>query len=61
MQTFDKKLEQEEINCYQLMYEKDRPILILRRSLSLINVPAYENVAKESFGHCLDLYLCLGT
>ena len=61
MQTFDKKLEQEEINCYQLMYEKDNPRFILRRSLSLINVPAYENVVKESFGRCLDLYLCSGT
>ena len=58
MQTVDKKLKQEEINCCQHMYEKDHPRFIPRRSLSLISVPTYENVVKESSSHCLGLYLC---
>ena len=61
MQTIDKKLEQEEINYCQLMYEKDRPRFIPRRSLSLTSVPTYENAVKESSSHYLNLYLWHGT
>lgn len=49
---------QEEINSYQLMFEEDRPKFIPKRFASLRNVPAYEKAVNESFGRCLDLYLC---
>ncbi|KAJ6704566.1 RIBOSOME BIOGENESIS PROTEIN BOP1 BLOCK OF PROLIFERATION 1 PROTEIN [Salix viminalis] len=49
---------QEEINSYQLMDEEDRPKFIPKRFMSLRSIPAYENVVKDSFERCLDLYLC---
>ncbi|XP_059450018.1 ribosome biogenesis protein BOP1 homolog [Corylus avellana] len=49
---------QEEINSYQLMYEEDRPKFIPKRYTSLKSIPAYDNVVKDIFERCLDLYLC---
>ncbi|KAL2473800.1 Transducin/WD40 repeat-like superfamily protein [Forsythia ovata] len=51
-------LSQEEINAHQLLPEEDRPKLIPKQFMFYRSVPAYEKAVSESFGRCLDLYLC---
>ena len=52
-------LNEEEMKDWIEMDEEDRPQdFIPKKYGTLRNVPAYENLIRERFSRCLDLYLC---
>jgi len=51
--------DDKELAQYEEMDEEDRPLNFVPQKIdSLRKVPMYENLVREHFERCLDLYMC---
>lgn len=52
-------MDKDEQKEWEEMDEEDRPLDYIPKKFDVLRkVPAYENLIREKFNRCLDLYLC---